>query len=92
MFAQCGLPSDSTILFSSTSSIWSQPGSSHYSSANTYLDASAQKLQDVGIAALAIQYGPFAEIGMASEYVNALLSIGMRSLRPDEVDSSHIHG
>ena len=92
VIAKCGVPCDSILLFSSTSSIWSQPGSSHYSSANTYLDKSAQQMQYAGIPALAIQYGPFAEVGMASKHVDALLSIGVHSLRPEEVQYSLRYG
>ena len=85
MLAECGMPCNSVLLFSSTSSIWSQPGSSHYSSANTYLDVCANNMQMCGIHALAVQYGPFANVGMASKYVEALVSIGLHPLQPNEV-------
>ena len=79
------MPYDLAVFFSSTSSIWSQPGSGHYSSANICLDTMAQKFQHGGVHALSIQYGPFAEVGMASKHVAALESIGMHSLQPREV-------
>lgn len=83
------VPCVSVVLFSSTSSVWSQPGSSHYSAANTYLDNTAQNMQNFGSHALAVQYGPFAQVGMACKHVDALSNIGMQSLRPQEVKASY---
>lgn len=83
------MPYDLAVFFSSTSSIWSQPGSGHYSSANICLDTMAQKFQHGGVHALSIQYGPFAEVGMASKHVAALVSIGMHPLQPREVSPLH---
>ena len=48
-------------------------------------------MQNHGIHALAIQYGPFAEVGMAAKHVDGLLSVGMHPLRPREVQHSHIY-
>ena len=48
-------------------------------------------MQNHGTHALAIQYGPFAEVGMAAKHVDALSSVGMHPLRPQEVHYPHTY-
>lgn len=83
------IPFTTKLMFSSTSSIWSQSGGGHYAAANLYLDGLAMQEQKKGLAALAVQFGPFAETGMAAEYVNVLSSLGLRSLTPRQVPLSN---
>ena len=59
----------------------------HYAAANSYLDSVADVRQAAGLPATAVQFGPFAETGMATEYAAALASLGLLSLKPDEVRS-----
>ncbi len=78
------LPVQSQVLFSSTSSVWSQSGAGHYAAANAFLDGLASQRQHAGLPAMAVQFGPFAGTGMASEHVAALASLGLHSLSPKE--------
>ena len=78
------LPVQSQVLFSSTSSVWSQSGAGHYAAANAFLDGLATQRQHAGLPATAVQFGPFAETGMAAEHVAALASLGLHSLAPRE--------
>lgn len=78
------LPVQSQVLFSSTSSVWSQSGAGHYAAANAFLDGLATRRQHAGLPATAVQFGPFAKTGMASEHVAALASLGLHSLAPRE--------
>ena len=48
-------PVDSLLLFSSTSSVWSQTGSAHYAAANAYLDAAASVRHHAGLPATSVQ-------------------------------------
>lgn len=64
--ANCHLPVQSTVLFSSTSSVWSQAGATHYSASNCYLDALAHGWQAAGLPATAVNFGPFGDTGMAA--------------------------
>ena len=80
------LPFQSQRLFSSTSSVWSQSGAGHYAAANAFLDGLATQQQQKGLPATAVQFGPFADVGMASEHVAALASLGLHSLAPSKVD------
>lgn len=74
-------------MFSSTSSIWSQSGGGHYAAANSLLDGLAMQKHKKGLPTLAVQFGPFAETGMAAGYVDVLASLGLLSLAPKEVTS-----
>jgi NAD(P)-dependent dehydrogenase (short-subunit alcohol dehydrogenase family) len=75
-------PIDFFLLFSSVSSIWGSPRQVDYTAANAFLDAMAQHRRSHGLPALSINWGPWAEVGMASlEGRNeALAKIGVRAL------------
>lgn len=80
------MPCQSMVLFSSTSSVWSQSGASHYAAANTFLDVFAVQRQSTGMHAVAMQYGPFAQVGMAANHAKALTKIGLHPHKPHEVN------
>jgi acyl transferase domain-containing protein len=75
-------PIDFFLLFSSVSSIWGSPRQVDYTAANAFLDAMAQHRRSHGLSALSINWGPWAEIGMASREGRneALAKIGVRAL------------
>jgi NAD(P)-dependent dehydrogenase (short-subunit alcohol dehydrogenase family) len=55
------------ILFSSITSITASGGQSNYAAANAYLDGVAARRTSRGAAALAVNWGPWADVGMAAE-------------------------
>lgn len=84
-FQEAALPLQSQLAFSSTSSVWSQTGAAHYASANVFLDIYAARTQQAGLPCTAIQYGPFATSGMAATHVGGLEALGLKGLRPQQV-------
>ncbi|WP_433334921.1 type I polyketide synthase [Spirillospora sp. CA-294931] len=62
-----GVPLDAVVLFSSTSAAWGVGGAAAYAAGNTYLDALACRLRSGGVAATAIEWGPWADGGMVTD-------------------------
>ncbi len=67
-----GKPLDFFILFSSIASALGSPGQSNYAAANSYMEALANLRKENGLPALAISWGPWAEVGMAANSQNAI--------------------
>jgi NADPH:quinone reductase-like Zn-dependent oxidoreductase/acyl carrier protein len=61
-----GLPLDFFVLFSSASSLLGSAGQGNYAAANTFMDALAHDRQAQGLPALSINWGAWAEVGMAA--------------------------
>jgi phthiocerol/phenolphthiocerol synthesis type-I polyketide synthase C len=60
-------PLDLFVLFSSAASLFGNAGQAVYASGNAFLDTLAESRRLEGLPALAVQWGPFAEIGLAAK-------------------------
>jgi NADPH:quinone reductase-like Zn-dependent oxidoreductase/acyl carrier protein len=66
------LPLDFFVLFSSATALLGAPGQANYAAANAFLDSFAQYRRSTGRAALAIDWGAWAEIGLAARMSSPL--------------------
>jgi NAD(P)-dependent dehydrogenase (short-subunit alcohol dehydrogenase family)/acyl carrier protein len=61
------MPLDFFVMFSSAVSIFGWPGQGNYAAANAFLDAMAWYRRNAGLKALSVNWGPWADAGMAEE-------------------------
>ncbi|HEX6969189.1 MAG TPA: type I polyketide synthase [Micromonosporaceae bacterium] len=80
-------PLDLFVLFSSAAALVGNAGQAAYAAGNAYLDALAQARRHRGRPALSVQWGPFAEVGLAAQddlRGDRLAERGMGSFGVDE--------
>jgi acyl transferase domain-containing protein/acyl-CoA synthetase (AMP-forming)/AMP-acid ligase II/thioesterase domain-containing protein/acyl carrier protein len=76
---------DFFVMFSSAASLLGSAGQGNYAAANMFLDALAHYRRSQGKAAMSINWGPWAEVGMASkrERAERLARKGIGSIPPE---------
>jgi amino acid adenylation domain-containing protein len=82
--ATLGKPLDHFVLFSSIAALFGSPGQGNYAAGNAFLDGLAQFRRSQGLPALSINWGPWAEAGMAARNADEarLAAMGMGLLPP----------
>jgi acyl transferase domain-containing protein/NAD(P)-dependent dehydrogenase (short-subunit alcohol dehydrogenase family)/acyl carrier protein len=81
------LPIDFFVLFSSTSSFMPPLGQANYAAANAFLDAFTHYRRKLGLPALCINWGPWAEAGMAASLGDTArarrIDLGIQDISPE---------
>jgi myxalamid-type polyketide synthase MxaB len=72
------------IAFSSIAALLGSPGQSNYAAANAFLDTLMQQRRQMGLAGLSINWGPWAEVGMAAHLHDRLQQQGMALISPQQ--------
>lgn len=75
---------DCFVLYSSTAALLGNPGQANHSAANQFLDALAHERQRLGLPALSVNWGGWAEIGAAvdTNVGERLQAMGLGPIRP----------
>lgn len=76
------LPLDFFVCFSSVASLLGNGGQSNYAAANAFMDALVHQRQKEGRPALSINWGGWAEVGLAAELVKQTAEVGLGAIAP----------